>query len=1485
MTAIDNVGNTTTVTHTYTVVDTVAPVVTLSSPGDGGFFGLDQSVVAGFECVDAGSGVASCTGDVAAGGLVDTSTAGEHTFTVTAIDNVGNTTVVSHTYSVDVTTVLDDFEDGDVVGWSTSHPTLNGSIGAVATPVSPNGGDFVGEVVFDGSCYGPSYTFDPSVPDSVGWYFRADGDTGHASGLGAYLQDPGGGRITTISYHQGALRYVHDGIYYEIVPASTGTWYLIELRNIDWDADTFDIWIDGVKQVTAAPFSDAADSVHIFVNFACPTATGPTYLDDITFGFDTTPPEVTVTAPVDGGFYGLDQVVTAEFECVDADSGVASCTGDVASGEPVDTSTVGEHTFTVTAIDNVDNTTTITHTYTVDQPPNADAGGPYTVDEGEPFTLNGTLSTDPDAGSGDSIVSYGWDLDDDGVFDDATGASPSWSFEDNGTYPVALQVTDTFGATGTATATVSVDNVAPTATFDAPESVLAGDDIELALTDASDPSTADTAAGYEYAFDCGDGSGLSDFGAESSVTCATDTAGTRTVEGRIRDKDGGTSTYTATVEIIPPNEPPELVGPGAQIGRVGDEVSVQVEAIDPDDDALTYGAVGLPDGLTIDVTTGLITGTLAAEGDFTVTLSVSDGDITDAATIGWTVTGVETGSATLWAMGLNSSGQLGDGTATNRLVPTQIGDDADWATVSAGRRHTVAVKTDGTLWAWGDNAAGQLGDGTTASRLVPTQIGDDSDWVTVTVGITHTAAVRADGTLWAWGANHYGQLGDGTTTARLVPTRIGTDNNWATVSAGNEHTIAVKTDGTLWAWGANHYGQLGDGTTTARLVPTRIGTDTAWVTIDTGGAHTVAIKTDGTLWAWGCGYAGRLGIGNGVNLYVPTQVGTDADWAVVSAGNDHTVAVRSDGSLWAWGMNPDGRLGDGTTIYRYVPTPIGTDTDWATVSAGVFHTVAVKTDGTLWAWGANYQGQLGDGTTTGRPVPTQIGDDTDWATTTAGYHTVAVKTGLVLAADTDGDGIHDEIDTEPLVPSTVFSDGTGTFGEILGNDTGEPLTVSDLLDPDGVRITAGGTSGEASLRLCNSFEVTFPAGSEVTFTCGSLTVEVFAGGPVVVEPEGAETTVVAVPDGVRATISEPVDEVVTVEHLGGDDPVVVTVDGEESPVPPVNDPPIALDQFAVTDEDTPVVVELVGFDPDSTELTYAVVTQPEHGTLTGAAPEFTYTPDADWNGTDAFTYTVSDGESESEPATVTISVLPVNDPPVATASPVAQTVQYSDPIVTVTVAADDVDSATLTATASGLPDGVTLTGSPCTPPCALTLSGAVTSPAGTYTVTITVDDGTNATDVVVTITVEPEDATVTFDPDNPVAVRVDADGGTGSVELSVAVQREHTRPARRRRRPRRHRAGRGVGDAGAGRPRLAGRGRLHHWGGDRYRLRRRAAGDLHVRRRAGQHLHRGRHGRRWLLRRWRRGRRDGVRPVARVHDGWRLVLLARHGRPRHRLPR
>ncbi len=91
------------------------------------------------------------------------------------------------------------------------------------------------------------------------------------------------------------------------------------------------------------------------------------------------------------------------------------------------------------------------------------------------------------------------------------------------------------------------------------------------------------------------------------------------------------------------------------------------------------------------------------------------------------------------------------------------------AKAAAGGYHTVEILEDGTLWGWGYNGSGQLGDGTTTDRTSPTQIGSSTNWSRVRAGEFHTVGIKSDDTLWAWGGNGYSQVGDGTTPYKTDP--------------------------------------------------------------------------------------------------------------------------------------------------------------------------------------------------------------------------------------------------------------------------------------------------------------------------------------------------------------------------------------------------------------------------------------------------------------------------------------------------------------------------------------------------------------------------------------------------------------------------------------------------------------------------------------------------------------------------------------------
>jgi hypothetical protein len=145
--------------------------------------------------------------------------------------------------------------------------------------------------------------------------------------------------------------------------------------------------------------------------------------------------------------------------------------------------------------------------------------------------------------------------------------------------------------------------------------------------------------------------------------------------------------------------------------------------------------------------------------------------------------------------------------------------------------------------------------------------------------------------------------------------------------------------------------------------------------------------------------------------------------------------------------------------------------------------------------------------------------------------------------------------------------------------------------------------------------------------------------------------------------------------------------------------PVATDGSATTAEDTPVPITLTAIDDNSDPLTFEIKTLPSNGTLTGTPPNVTYTPAPNYNGSDSFTFTASDDLlTDLTPATVNITVTPVNDAPVATP---AEWPTNEDAPITGTLTGTDVDP------------GTTLTFRVTTPPANGTLTG--TPPTLTYT--------------------------------------------------------------------------------------------------------------------------------------------------------------------------
>lgn len=358
--------------------------------------------------------------------------------------------------------------------------------------------------------------------------------------------------------------------------------------------------------------------------------------------------------------------------------------------------------------------------------------------------------------------------------------------------------------------------------------------------------------------------------------------------------------------------------------------------------------------------------------------------------------------------------------------------------IAAGTQHSLFVKSDGSLWAMGENYWGQLGDGTgTYQTNVPELI--------VSNGVTSIAArgIRSffltGSTIWAMGDNQYGEFGNGTTNSAYVPVQVNTGFGLA---AGYEDTLFLRNSGLfrgLYAMGLNSFGELGDGNYNSHDSPEVIsyvntlvfGAD--YVTAAAvGGFHSLFIESDGSLWAMGLDGQGQLGDGNGLDGIVYTNKPEKvlaSGVAAVAAGYEHSLLIKSDTSLWAMGNNDSGEVGDPKVpVGSFTNRPTLVASNVTAVAAGYEDSLFIKSGGSLWAMGNNTFGQLGNGTFSNTNQPTQI--------VAAGVTAIAAGDYHSLFLESDGSlwGMGQSFVGQLGIPSSVdFTNPVQIIGPIVGN--------------------------------------------------------------------------------------------------------------------------------------------------------------------------------------------------------------------------------------------------------------------------------------------------------------------------------------------------------------------------------------------------------------------------------------------------------------------
>ena len=980
--------------------------------------------------------------------------------------------------------------------------------------------------------------------------------------------------------------------------------------------------------------------------------------------------------------------------------------------------------------------------------PHADAGVDQSGEEGTQLFFSGVASTDSDG----SIASYRWDWGD-GSTPEVIDGYPygAHTFVDNGTYVVTLSVTDDGGATASDTAVVTVANVAPSVSFDlaasrvpigATRSYHAGvqdpgvNDVVVTSWDFGDGGVASgTAVEHAYAaagpytitvtsHDADGGSSSvsrtvqvaavsADAGPDvSSVEGATVQLGGPNMspsdpfttidwdfgdgsphEGSLAPShqyrnegvyvarvtvsdEGGTATSTATVTVT--NGAPTITSMfDSSPAQVGEDVSYFASASDPGpDDVLSYSWVFGDGGSAVGARP---VHRFAAVGTYTTTLTVTDGN-----------GGVATRTRTV-RVGVTG----GDGRIDSRGTNFWLGFDSNIAAPELTLFITAERSTSGNVDIWGLGVS--IPFTVVAGTVTPVVVPGDAMMAFDTNPSPERKAIHvtADDDVTLYGLNRV----QFTTDAFLgLPVdALGTDYVVMAYAdgccAGSEASVVATADNTTVhitpkaAVGGHPAGETYDVTLalgdTYQLVGSPDLTGTAISSdkpVSVFGGHfcadvpTTASYCDHIIeqmtptTAWGRSF-----------VTSPLASRANGDTFRVLAATDDTT-VRLNGAVVATlarGEFYEQIIDGASTIDANNPILVAQYSNGSTYDDTVsdpfmvlvppfeqfLGSYVVSTPAT--GFSSNFinvvapTSHVGDITLDGAPIP---------ATSFSPVGSSAYSAAEIPVA----------LGTHALDGSVAF--GVSVYGFDSYDSYGYPggLSMAQVATVDRLSLTPATENALVGTDACVVAAVVNTAGSPVSDV--RVDFDVTGANPAT---------------GFASTNS--VGQATYCYHgsTSGDDQIVARVSDLTARASktwsnlPANHPPVADSKAVSTPEDVAVATPLSGTDADSDPLTYTVVTPPAHGTLSGTGPNLTYTPAANFNGSDSFTFTVNDGHVDSAAATVSITVTPVNDAP--TAADVTATTPRATSTA-VSLSANDIDGDALTFTVVTPPAHGTLTG-------------------------------------------------------------------------------------------------------------------------------------------------------------------------------------------------
>jgi len=666
----------------------------------------------------------------------------------------------------------------------------------------------------------------------------------------------------------------------------------------------------------------------------------------------------------------------------------------------------GSYAVTLRVTDDQGATDTDTTTISISNTtPNAEALGPYTVNQGVAVTINGGSSSDPDGPA--SSLTYAWDCNTSPTTSYVTGAATqSCTYADDGTFFGSLRVCDPEGACDTDAFTVNVTNTAPTANAGGPYNTGQGVSVGVSGSASNDPDGI--IASYEWDCDASNGISYSSPSTSATSTCVWPDDGIYTVTLQVTDDDGAKATATTTATVT--NTVPIANAGGPYTGQKNSNIAITGAASSDPDGTLVLYQWDCDASNGVSLSTGSPNPTLncvyTSIGAYTVTLQVTDDD-------GATDTDTATVNITNADPIANPGGPYSTVQNTPLTVNGALSSDPDGVLVSyrwdcdASNGVSYSTPTGSPVFSCTYTSTGTY----TVSLLVTDDDGA-TDVGTTTVAVTNQApiaeaggpyngnqgvampvfafgSVDPDGTLvsYEWDCTSdgvydtsvsapgtssclYPTIGSYTITLRVTDDDGAVAIDTATALIGNQAPVAAP--GGPYA-ALQNQNVLVDGSQSADVDGTIV--DFGW---DCNAANGVSLSSSGTVPVFSCSYPA-------VGTYTVTLQVTDDDGAtgaqtttvIVSNGAPVAVAggpytgnknspVTLDGSassdadgsivLYGWDCDSDGVVDSSTSspsaacIYPVAGTYVatltvtdndgGSDTDTATVNIPVVGPVA-----------------------------------------------------------------------------------------------------------------------------------------------------------------------------------------------------------------------------------------------------------------------------------------------------------------------------------------------------------------------------------------------------------------------------------------------------------------------------------------------------------------------------------------------------------------